>query len=100
MKFKFSYLRVQSKTFIKSLMLLGVLCQAAPQAKGQQVSGDKDRETNVRISWDYHTYQEMSSVNVANKGFVEPELHYPRIKRLSDGSLLMTFNNKDRKSVV
>ncbi len=93
MKFKFSYLVVQSKTFAKSLMLLGMLSQAAPQVKGQEVSGSKDQETNVRISWDYNTYQEMSSVNVANKGFVEQELHYPRIKRLSDGSLLMTFNN-------
>ena len=36
---------------------------------------------------------EMKSVNVQNAGFVEENLYYPRIKRLTDGSLLMSFEN-------
>lgn len=48
---------------------------------------------NVRISWDKSTYLEMTSVNVPYANFVEENLYYPRIKRLSNGSLLMTFEN-------
>lgn len=33
----------------------------------------------------------MTSAAVENKGYTEQELHYPRIKALSDGTLLMTF---------
>jgi len=50
-------------------------------------------ECDVRISWDYNTYQEMTEVNVQNKGFIEKNFYYPRIKRLSNGSLLMSFSN-------
>ena len=35
----------------------------------------------------------MKSVNVQNAGFVEENLYYPRIKRLSGGALLMSFEN-------
>lgn len=35
----------------------------------------------------------MTSAAVENKGYTEQELHYPRIKALSDGTLLMTFMN-------
>ena len=48
-------------------------------------------DTDVRISWDCNSYTEMNSVNVSNAGYVEKNLCYPRIKRLSDGSLLMSF---------
>lgn len=48
-------------------------------------------ETDVRISWDYNTYTVMSSVNVMGHGYVEDNLCYPRVKRLSDGTLLMSF---------
>lgn len=47
---------------------------------------------DVRISWDRSTYVEMTSVNV-DGGFVEENLYYPRIKRLSNGTLLMSFEN-------
>lgn len=53
----------------------------------------RDTECDVRIAWDYDTLQEMTDVWVADKDFNETDLHYPRIKRLSDGSLMMTFSN-------
>jgi len=51
------------------------------------------QDANVRISWDYNTYFEQTSVHVANKGYTETECFYPRIKKLKDGSLLMVFMN-------
>lgn len=48
---------------------------------------------DVRIAWDHGTFREMTSAAVENKGYVERELHYPRIKALSDGTLLMSFMN-------
>ncbi|WP_334319132.1 glycoside hydrolase [Termitidicoccus mucosus] len=50
-------------------------------------------ESRVRISWDNATYQEMTEVRVGNRDFVEKNLSYPRIKKLKDGTLLMSFNN-------
>lgn len=47
----------------------------------------------VRISWDNSTYMEMTEVNVPDAGFVEKDLYYPRIKRLANGTLFMSFNN-------
>ena len=55
--------------------------------------GPPAAECDVRIAWDRGTFQEMTSVPVENKGYTEQELHYPRIKALSDGTLLMTFMN-------
>lgn len=72
-------------------LCLGVLPFMA-QAQLGTVSDEGERD--VRISWDYNSFQELSNINVSNKeGYVEKELHYPRVKRLSDGSLLLTFNN-------
>ena len=48
---------------------------------------------DVRIAWEYDTYLEIPEIRVANKDFTETELHYPRVKRLSDGSLMLTFSN-------
>lgn len=48
---------------------------------------------DVRISWDKSSFVEMSEVNVANAGYVEHTLYYPRVRQLSDGSLLMSFMN-------
>ena len=80
---------VKLKTVMRLFTFSCILSFVALYAKGQKF----ENESNVRISWDYNTYQEMANVNVENKGFVEQELHYPRVKRLSDGTLLMTFNN-------
>lgn len=51
------------------------------------------QDNNVRISWDYNTYQEQTSVFVSNKGYAETQHFYPRVKKLQDGSLLMVFMN-------
>lgn len=51
------------------------------------------QDADVRISWDHNTYWEQTSVNVANKGYIENECYYPRIKKLKDGSFLMVFMN-------
>lgn len=58
-------------------------------------------ESDVRISWDRTTYTEHTSAHVSSCSeevgtitpFTEENLYYPRIKRLSDGSLLMSFEN-------
>ena len=47
-------------------------------------------EDDVRLSWDSSTYQELSSLTLTD-GTVSPDLYYPRVKRLSDGSLLMSY---------
>jgi len=47
---------------------------------------------DVRISWDKASYMEMTSVDVADRS-VEKNLYYPRIKRLSNGTLFMSFEN-------
>ncbi|GAB1416150.1 exo-alpha-sialidase [Paludibacter sp.] len=51
------------------------------------------QDSNVRISWDFNTYQEQTSVFVSNKGYNETQHYYPRVKKLQDGSLLMVFMN-------
>ena len=58
-------------------------------------------ESDVRISWDRTTYTEHTSAQVSSCSeevgtitpFTEENLYYPRIKRLSDGSLLMSYEN-------
>lgn len=48
----------------------------------------------VRIAWDGSSYQEMDSAPVCNADYaVETNLYYPRAKHLSDGSILLTFEN-------
>jgi len=73
--------------------LASVLANISFIANAQKTVTGKSSEGNVRISWDYNTYQEMKEVYVANKQITEQNLHYPRVKKLSDGSLLMTFSN-------
>lgn len=70
-------------------IFLAALC-AAGCAGPERAS---EQECDVRIAWDRGTYREMTSVAVENKDYVEHDLHYPRIKALSDGTLLMTFMN-------
>ena len=49
--------------------------------------------TPLRVSWDGASYRELSSFEVEGRGFSEENLYYPRIRQLSDGSLMMTFMN-------
>ncbi|MBQ7268399.1 MAG: exo-alpha-sialidase [Bacteroidales bacterium] len=49
---------------------------------------------DVRIAWDQSTFQVMDSVAVSNADYkIEPNLCYPRAKHLSDGSILLSFEN-------
>lgn len=71
-----------------------VLVMAAMYMAGCAVDdANRPEECRVRIAWDYNTYAEMTSAKVEGKDSVEHELHYPRVKRLSDGTLLMSFMN-------
>lgn len=51
------------------------------------------QDNKVRISWDGSSFSRITNAYVANKGYVETDFYYPRIKRLSDGALLMSFMN-------
>jgi len=68
--------------------LLGASCSTTSTDDSSCYNGQ-----DVRISWDYNSYEEMKSVPVENKGYIEDNLYYPRIKRLSNGTLLMSFMN-------
>ena len=49
---------------------------------------------DVRLSWDESTMAEVTVMPVAGADYSEePNLYYPRVKRISDGSLLFTFEN-------
>lgn len=77
------------KTTKLKTIFITALCAGGCSGPG----GPPAAECDVRIAWDRGTFQEMTSVPVENKGYTEQELHYPRIKALSDGTLLMTFMN-------
>ena len=47
----------------------------------------------VRVSWDGASFEELTSFEVEGHDFMENNLYYPRIRSLSDGSLMMTFMN-------
>lgn len=55
-------------------------------------SAHEEPSDGVRISWDLGTYSQITEMPLAD-GSVEPNLYYPRIKRLPDGALLLTFMN-------
>ncbi|MBP5373637.1 MAG: exo-alpha-sialidase [Bacteroidales bacterium] len=49
---------------------------------------------DVRLSWDESSYTEFTSTEVVDAPYtVEENLYYPRIKGISDGSLLFSFEN-------
>lgn len=93
MKSKLVFQGAKLKATVKSCMFLCILSHTVMNAEAQKISAKKSNEGNVRISWDYNSFREMKDVYVANKNITEPNLHYPRIKKLSDGSMLMTFSN-------
>lgn len=71
------------RKYLFTVLLAGIVLPAAAVDKG-----------TVRIAWDRSSYQEMTSAPVCNADYsIEPNLYYPRVKHLSDGSLLMTFEN-------
>lgn len=50
-------------------------------------------DINVRISLDGNSHRIISEVPVEGEDEMEANLYYPRVKRLSDGSLLLSFMN-------
>ena len=48
-------------------------------------------EADYRISWDRSTLTRVTEMAVPAEDYVEKNLYYPRIKRVSDGGLLFTF---------
>ncbi len=78
---------------MKKLITLTVLFMMGGAITGCCSPSAGSDECTVRISWDNATYQEMTEVNVPDAGFVEKNLYYPRIKRLANGMLFMSFNN-------
>ena len=49
-------------------------------------------DDSVRISWDRSTYSQITEMPLVD-GTIEKNLYYPRVKRLPDGALLLTFMN-------
>lgn len=47
----------------------------------------------IRLSWDASTYQELTSMEIEGREQPENDLYYPRIRPLSDGSLMMSLMN-------
>lgn len=85
---------------MRKLLILSCIGTALTVSSCCDCTDDK-AFNDVRISWDKATYQEFTSMKVGEASasvgsiepFTEPNLYYPRIKRLSDGSLLMSFEN-------
>ena len=50
-------------------------------------------DIDVRISLDGNSHRIISEVPVEGEDEMETNLYYPRVKRLSDGSLLLSFMN-------
>lgn len=48
---------------------------------------------DLRIAWDHATLRDITEIPVVNKGYTETNIMYPRIKRLADGRLMMSFMN-------
>ena len=47
----------------------------------------------ARISLEYSTHRQLTEMRVQGRDSMEPNLYYPRVKQLSDGSLLLCFMN-------
>ncbi len=75
---------------IKGWMTAG-FAAAIISVAGCGPKAEEPYDADIRISWDHNSYIEMDEVKVANADYVEKNLCYPRIKRLSDGTLLMSF---------
>ena len=48
---------------------------------------------DLRIAWDNATIRDITEIPVVNKCYTETNIMYPRIKRLADGRLMMSFMN-------
>lgn len=61
--------------------------------KAKAVSDSWKKDHTVRISWDKSSYQEVRDAYVSNLGYIEHDFYYPRAKRLSDSSILLSYSN-------
>ena len=50
-------------------------------------------EVAARISLEYSTHRQLAEMRVQGRDTTEPNLYYPRVKQLRDGSLLLSFMN-------
>ena len=54
---------------------------------------ERNGEVAARISLEYSTHRQLTEMRVQGRDATEPNLYYPRVKQLSDGSLLLCFMN-------
>ena len=72
---------------MKTAYMALVASLAATAATAAIPAGD------LRIAWDNATIRDITEIPVVNKGYTETNIMYPRIKRLADGRLMMSFMN-------
>lgn len=72
---------------IRSAITAAAITAAAAALSAAVPAGD------VRIAWDNATMRDITELPIVNKGYVETNIMYPRIKRLADGRLMMSFMN-------
>lgn len=70
--------------------IIVVLAVAAVFLAGRDMQAE---DIGVRISLDHNSHQIITEMPVLGRDFTEKNLYYPRVKRLSDGSLLLCFMN-------
>ncbi len=77
--------------------IISVLCTLAVTlvvtAKGNNKSPLWPEDHKVRISWDASTFQELRETYVSNLDYIEHDFYYPRAKRISDGTILLSYSN-------
>ena len=70
-----------------------ILCYLAAVALVCACCHSRGDGIDVRVSWDGASFTELTSFEVEGRDLVENNLYYPRIRTLSDGSMLMCFMN-------
>lgn len=79
---------------ISAFLILALAATTMVAARGAKKACPAWPEDHtVRISWDASTFQEVTETYVSNLGYIEHDFYYPRAKRLTDGSILLTYSN-------
>lgn len=73
--------------FLKKTIALAAVAAVSAAASAAIPAG------TARIAWDNNTMRDITEMYVDNKGYIEKNFIYPRIKRLKNGQLMMTFMN-------
>lgn len=74
---------------MKTLKLIFCAAIAAVSCTSYQ---DDNVQGDVRISWDLASCRSLTELQLSD-GSVQKDLYYPRIKKISDGTLLLSFMN-------